>query len=92
MPDWWPALGLFVFLTHLPFFAWRWRRTGELRFAATTVTFLLLSATYAVRVFAPDVLLGEMALWRWLRVPAWAAAALSLTLLARHGLGRTRGG
>ena len=84
--QWWAPLCLFVFVTHMPFFAWRYRRTGEIRFAATTLTFALLSLTYAVRVFAPGSELVGIALWRWLRVPAWASAAVSLGLLARHAL------
>lgn len=93
MLTWWPALCLFVFVTHMPFFVWRWRQTGELRFAATSVTFALLSATYALRVFAPDSALWGSPLWQWVRVPAWAAAAVSLGLLGRHhlvGLRRAR--
>ena len=49
------ALLLIVFATHLPLFAWRWRRTGERRHAATTLTFGLLVVTYALRVFAPGL-------------------------------------
>ena len=64
MPDWWTPLCLFVFVTHMPFFAWRYRRTGEVRFAATTLTFALLSVTYAVRVFAPELEIAATALWR----------------------------
>jgi hypothetical protein len=90
MSDWWSALCLFVFTTHLPFFVWRWRSSGELRFAATSVTFALLAATYALRLFAPDMALGGAPLWKPLRVVAWASAALSLGLLARHGIARVR--
>ncbi len=74
----------------MPFFAWRWRVTRAPRFAATTLTFALLSLTYALRVFAPELGLGERPLWQWARVPAWIAAAVSLTLLARHQAGRLR--
>ena len=93
MPAWWPQLCLFVFLTHMPFFAWRWTQTGELRFAATTLTFALLTVTYAIRVFAPEARVGggEAALWQWVRVPAWIAAAVSLSLLARHWRGVAAG-
>jgi len=86
MPDWWIPLCLFVFVTHMPFFAWRYRRTREIRFAATTTTFALLSVTYAVRVFAPDLELAGAPLWWWFRVPAWACAVVSLGLLAKHAL------
>lgn len=84
MPDWWPTLLLFVFATHGPFFGWRWARTREARHAATTLTFALLTVAYALRVFAPDTAWGDVAVWRIARVVAWSAAAVSLTLLARH--------
>ena len=38
----WPLVLFLVFVTHLPFFAWRWRATRERRYAATTLTFALL--------------------------------------------------
>jgi len=85
------ALLLIVFATHLPFFAWRWRRTGERRHAATTLTFGLLVVTYALRVFAPEFGIAGLPAWQVARVPAWACAALSLGLLAHHWLGRWRG-
>jgi len=90
MPAWWPELLLFVFATHLPFFAWRYHRTGELRFAATSVTFALLVVTYALRVFAPGVSLAYAPLWQEVRVVAWLAAALSIGLLLRHHTSRLR--
>lgn len=86
-----PALLLFVFATHLPFFAWRWRRTGELRHAATTLTFALLVVTYALRVFAPQAEWGGRPLHAWARGPALVSAALSIGLLLRHGLRWLRG-
>ena len=86
LPDWWPKLALFVFVTHMPFFAWRWRRTGELRHAATTATFTLLIASYAVAVFAPDARLANTRIHEPLRAVALASAAVSLALLAAHWL------
>ncbi len=92
MPDWYPELLLFVFVTHMPFFAWRWWRTRELRHAATTLTFALLSVTYGLRVFAPAVEWGGMPLYTWLRIPAWISAVLSIGLLLRHLWKRSRSG
>lgn len=82
------TLLFWVFATHLPFFAWRYHRTGELRFAATSLTFALLAMTYGVKLWAPGASLGGVALYWWLRIPAWCAAAFSLALLARHLLRR----
>jgi hypothetical protein len=88
VPDWWPTLLLVVFVTHGPFFAWRWWRTREARFLATTITFALLAATYGLRVFAPDAVLAGAPLYWWLRVPAWLSAAVSIGLLIRHRIAR----
>ena len=87
MPDvGWPVVLLAVFATHLPFFALRWWRTRELRHAATTLTFVLLVATYGMRVVAPELHIGAVPAWERVRVVAWAAAAVSLAMLFRHGL------
>ena len=84
----WPRVLLFVFTTHLPFFAWRWRATGERRYAATTLTFALLVITYGLAVFAPQLRVGETPLYQIVRVVAWASAAVSIALLARHHVRR----
>ena len=87
----WPLVLLFVFTTHLPFFAWRWRATGERRYAATTLTFALLVVTYGLAVFAPDLRIGSMPLFRVVRVVAWLSAAVSIGLLVRHHAARLHG-
>ncbi len=87
MPPWWPMLLLVVFVTHGPYFAWRWWRTREVRFLATTITFALLIATYAVQVFAPDATVEGAPLFWWIRVPAWFSAGISIALLVRHRIG-----
>lgn len=79
---------LFVFATHMPFFAWRYYKTGEFRHAATALTFALLALAYAVRVFAPGAEIGGVSWFAVLRIPAWGAAAVSLSLLAQHLFGR----
>ena len=84
----WPRVLLFVFTTHLPFFAWRWRATGERRYAATTLTFALLVITYGIAVFAPQLRVGDTPLYQIVRVAAWTSAAVSIGLLVRHHAGR----
>jgi hypothetical protein len=86
----WPVVLLCVFTTHLPFFAWRWWRTRELRYAATSLTFALLVVTYSLRVFAPELRIGGVELHRLVRVFAWAAAAVSIGMLLRYWIGRHR--
>jgi len=83
-----PPVLLFVFVTHMPFFAWRYYKTREFRHAATALTFALLAVAYAVRVFAPAAEIGGMSWFSVLRIPAWGAASVSLTLLAHHWCGR----
>lgn len=90
MPDWWPPLLLCVFASHMPFFAWRWRRTGEVRYAATALTFTLLAVAYALRVFAPEWRWGGVSAYTFVRVPALAAAVVSIGLLVRHHVARLR--
>ncbi len=90
MPEWMDELLLFVFVTHMPFFAWRYQRTHELRYAATAFTFALLAVMYGLRVFAPEVSVNELPLHGYVRVPAWIAAALSIGLLLRHALRSAR--
>ena len=93
MPEWTPQLLLFVFVTHMPFFAWRWRRTGEVRYAATTLTFGLLVITYTLLVFAPDAQWFAAPAYMWVRIPAWISALVSSGLFMNHVLrGRLRRG
>ena len=86
----WPRVLLFVFTTHLPFFAWRWHATGERRYAATTLTFSLLVVTYALAVFAPELRVAGTPLYQVVRVIAWLSAAVSVALLVRHHAQRLR--
>ena len=72
---------LFVFATHMPFFAWRYYRKGELRYAATAFTFALLALMYGLRVFAPGVAVNDVPVHAYIRVPAGIAAAFSIGLL-----------
>lgn len=87
MPD---AVLLFVFATHTPFFVWRYRTTREHRFAATAVTFSLLTAAYALRMFAPEARAFGVEIATPIRWLAGGAAAISLSLLARALLGSRR--
>jgi len=88
MPQWVPGLLLFVFATHLPFFAWKYYQTRELRFAATSVTFALLVISYSLRIFAPGWAWSGHPMYSLTRVVAWCFAALSIGLLVRHHVRR----
>lgn len=86
----WPLVLFLVFVTHLPFFAWRWRATRERRYAATTLTFALLVVTYGLALFAPQLHVGATPLFQVVRVLAWLSAAVSIGLLVRHYAMRLR--
>ena len=85
-----PELLLFVFLTHMPFFAWRYHRTGERRHAATTITFAILSLAYGFRVFAPELSVAGVPCHGILRGIGLLSAVWSVSLLVHHLLGRRR--
>ena len=78
MPD---ALLLAVFATHLPFFVWRYRATGELRHAATSLTFVLLATAYALRLFAPEFEIAGVGVPGTVRRIALLAACVSVSML-----------
>ncbi|UCE86646.1 MAG: hypothetical protein JSU66_02600, partial [Deltaproteobacteria bacterium] len=90
MSEWLPLLFLFVFATHMPFFAWQYHRTGQRRHAATALTFALLAVTYALRIFAPGLSLAGVPLYVYVRVPAWLSALVSVGWFALHHAARLR--
>ena len=84
MPDWWPWLAFAVFVTHLPFFAWRWWQTRERRFGFTVLTFSLLVVSYGSKLFAPELRVGDVTLHALFRFVAWPCAVVSIYLLVAH--------
>ena len=89
MSQWMPAILLCVFATHLSLFAWLYHRTHELRYAAATLTFVLLTVTYGLRIFAPELAWHGWPLHQEVRVIAWLAAGMSIVLLLHHFYGRS---
>jgi hypothetical protein len=88
MSQWMPPILLCVFATHLPLFAWLYHRTHELRYAAATLTFVLLTVAYGLRIFAPELAWHGRPLHQEVRVVAWLAAGTSIVLLLHHFCGR----
>ena len=88
MSQWMPAILFCVFATHLLLFAWLYQRTRELRFAAATLTFVLLTLVYGLRVFAPELAWYGRPLHQEVRVVAWLATGISIVLLLHHFCGR----
>jgi hypothetical protein len=74
------ALLLVLFLTHLTAFAVLLVRRRQTYYVALVVTFALLSAAMAVRLFVPGFQpVAGIGLDQALRVAAWVAAAVSIT-------------
>jgi hypothetical protein len=88
MSQWMPAILFCVFATHLPLFAWLYYRTGALRYAAATLSFVLLTVAYGLRVLAPELAWYGRPLHQEARVVAWLAAGASIVLLLHHFWGR----
>lgn len=74
-----PALLLIIFLVHLVVFAILGLRRRQAYYLSLVTTFALLSASMAVRMAAPElVIAGELELATLLRGAAWCAAAVSI--------------
>ena len=70
---------LLIFLIHLVAFAVLGLRRRQPYYLALVVTFGLLSASMAARLFSPELALGgDLALQDALRLAAWPAAAVSI--------------
>ena len=87
MPDWLTMLLLAIFVVHLVVFGVLLIRRREKYYAAVTLTFLLLTATFAVRLWAPDAAIGDLSLFWSLRIAAWCSAAVSITWLLSRRFG-----
>ena len=73
------ALLLVVFLVHLGAFAVLGLRRRQVYYLSLVVTFSLLSAAMAARLWAPEVrVAGQVELAGALRLGAWAAAVVSI--------------
>jgi hypothetical protein len=76
---WLDGLLLAVFLVHLVVFAVLGLRRGQSYYIALVVTFSLLSASAAFRLWGGDREVADLSLAQWLRYAAWAAALVSIT-------------
>ncbi len=90
MPDILKSALLALFAIHLAAFALLWWRRRQAYYLAASLTFLLLTATFAVARFAPDAALGGLSLFWLLRIAAWLSAAVSIAWLIRRRLARRR--
>jgi hypothetical protein len=69
---------LAVFLVHLLVFGLLGWRRRQAYYLALVITFSLLSLSIALRLWWPDLTLGQRPLFAWLRALAWVSAAVSI--------------
>lgn len=90
MPDWLVIALALLFLAHLLAFARLAVRRGGAYYWMVTALFAALTASFAVRLLAPDHVVGGMATHLWLRYAAWAVAAVTLPWLIARIVARRR--
>ncbi len=88
MPQWLVQTLLVVFAVHLLLFGRAWWRNRTLRLAVTTATFGLLVTSFSLRLAAPELAVGGVAVWWLPRVAGWVGAVASVTLWLRERRGR----
>jgi hypothetical protein len=80
--DWIVATLAVIFLIHLVVFARLAIIRGERYYWLVSSVFLVLTASFSLRVFAPGIELAAFPLHLSLRYLAWALAAVTLPMLA----------
>lgn len=70
---------LLVFGIHLVAFAALGLRRRQLYYLALVITFGLLTASFALRLWEGGPVVADRALHEWLRYGAWAAAVISVS-------------
>lgn len=90
MPTWLSAVLLAIFVIHLVVFFRLFLRRGEKYYLAASFTFLLLVATFSVKIWAPEVQVAGFSLFWALRIAAWISAAVSITWLVRRRIQKRR--
>ncbi|MCC6201690.1 MAG: hypothetical protein IT494_01640 [Gammaproteobacteria bacterium] len=81
MPVWLIWFLLIVFVAHLAVFARLALRHRNLRYSLVTLTFVLLVASFSLRLGAPEWTIGRMPVHWMLRYAAWAIAAITISWL-----------
>ncbi len=82
MSDWLIGALTLVFAVHLAAFAALGLRRREVYYLALVVTFGLLTASFALRLWEAGPVVADRALHQWLRYGAWAAAVISVSWTA----------
>lgn len=82
---------MLLFAAHLVGFTVLGLRRRQWYYLALMLTFGLLTASFAFKLFAPTQAWAGLAAYLWLRYLAWAAAAVSISWTAMRAMHR-RGG
>ncbi|WP_376692124.1 hypothetical protein [Wenzhouxiangella sp. EGI_FJ10409] len=83
---------LVVFAVHLFAFGALWIRRRQPYYIALVITFALLTASVALRLWGGAPLIADRSLAEWLRYAAWGAAAVSVSWTLLRVLRRRQAG
>ena len=78
MPEWLVILLLLIFVIHLVIFGRMAVRQKLPYFWLVTAVFAMLVASFGLRVFAPEWMLGPLAGYQLFRYFAWLLAAITI--------------
>lgn len=81
---------MLLFAAHLAGFSVLGLKRREWYYLALVLTFGLLTASFAFKLFAPSASAGGLAVYLWLRYAAWTAAAVSISWTALRAIHRRR--
>jgi hypothetical protein len=90
MPIWLVWFLLVIFVAHLIAFARLAYLHRNLRYALVTLTFVLLVASFSLRLGAPEWMIGQTPVHWLLRYLAWATAVITISWLIRVKLAARR--
>jgi hypothetical protein len=80
MSDWYVPVMFVLFAAHLVPFVVIGLKRRQWYYLAPVITFALLTAAFGLRLFAPELEVGDRPLHEPVRYAAWAACAISLPL------------
>jgi hypothetical protein len=78
MPDWLVMLLFVVFLVHLMIFVRLGIVRGDGYYWLVSSVFLVLTASFGLRIWAPEIQVVDQPLYQMLRYLAWLLAAITI--------------
>ena len=91
MPDWLVVTLAAIFLVHLVVFTRLAALRGEGYYWLISCIFLVLTASFGLRFFAPEIHFSNFPLYLALRYLAWVLALITLPMLVRRLLIKRKG-